>query len=281
MSSNLVGCFNDVLKGARSLPVTAIVEYTFFKLNEYFQRHLEETIKWIGEKMDYLEKVDEWLELQASKSSQQQIITFDRTEMKYQIDELGGTTRDGHSYGGAAFEVHLKTWCFLCERPNPLLKVETKGRRRTKRFKGDMDDLDARMNQFGSGHFMEAPDTINCGGMASSGSMTRQSCVDRDDMPKMWREAKLDKIKEKDVPTPPCWCGDVCKSPPPLCKYFNWIDHEVQERIEEDQYRDCMSRQHLFNEYSAHVEEREHHEKEKKEQKKREEERKRKEKEAR
>ena len=24
-------------------------------------------------------------------------------------------------------------------------------------------------------------------------------------------EDSLDKEKEKDVPTPPCWCGDVCK----------------------------------------------------------------------
>ena len=30
-------------------------------------------------------------------------------------------------------------------------------------------------------------------------------------MPKTWMEARLDKEKEKDVPTPPCWCGDVCK----------------------------------------------------------------------
>ena len=59
MTSNLVECFNNVLKGARALPVTAIVEYTFFKLNEYFQRHSEETAKWIGEKKDYPEKVDE------------------------------------------------------------------------------------------------------------------------------------------------------------------------------------------------------------------------------
>ncbi|KAE8788066.1 hypothetical protein D1007_37910 [Hordeum vulgare] len=92
MTRNLVECFNNVLKGARSLLVTTIVEYTFFKLNEYFQSHSEETASWIGEKMDYSAKVDEWLQLQATKSLQQQIITFDRYEMKYQIDEPGGTT---------------------------------------------------------------------------------------------------------------------------------------------------------------------------------------------
>ncbi|KAE8805922.1 hypothetical protein D1007_17925 [Hordeum vulgare] len=194
--------------------------------------------------MDYPTKIDEWLQLQATKSSQQQIITFDRYEMKYQIDEPGDTTRDGHSYGGAAYEVHLQTrWC-QCERPSkyhwpcshlitaanaanisvcdaktvwmqefhveatrltwaprfhpfldqsqwpqyhgthimpdPALKVETKGRRRTKRFRGDMDDL-ARytsMNQFGSGHLMEAPNNINCG-VCDEGQHNTRTCKKR------------------------------------------------------------------------------------------------------
>ncbi|KAF7001099.1 hypothetical protein CFC21_016835 [Triticum aestivum] len=47
--------------------------------------------------------------------------------------------------------------------------------------------------------------------MASSGSRTRPACADQEDMPKTWMEARLEKEKEKDVPTPPCWCGDVCK----------------------------------------------------------------------
>ena len=161
--------------------------------------------------------------------------------MIYQIDEPGGTTRDGFQYGGAAFEVRLKTrWC-QCERPSkyhwpcshlitaakarnihvcdgktmrmqefhveatrltwaprfhpfldqsqwpeyhgphikpdPLLKVETKGRRRTKRFRGDMDDLAGYtgMKQFGSGHFMEAPDIINCG-VCGEGGHNERTC---------------------------------------------------------------------------------------------------------
>ncbi|KAE8792394.1 hypothetical protein D1007_33182 [Hordeum vulgare] len=44
-------------------------------------------------------------------------------------------------------------------------------------------------------------------GMSSSGSMTRSPCVDQEDMPKKWMAAELDKTKEKDVPTPPCWCA--------------------------------------------------------------------------
>ena len=40
-------------------------------------------------------------------------------------------------------------------------------------------------------------------GMASFGSRTRTACADQEDMPKTWMEARLDKEKEKDVPTPP------------------------------------------------------------------------------
>ena len=38
------------------------------------------------------------------------------------------------------------------------------------------------------------------------------------------------------------------QSPPPLCKYFTWIDHEVPEDVQKDQYQDCLRRQRLFEE---------------------------------
>ena len=36
MITNMYEVFNSVLKGARSLPVTALVQLTFFRLNSYF-----------------------------------------------------------------------------------------------------------------------------------------------------------------------------------------------------------------------------------------------------
>ena len=36
MTTNLFECFNGVLKGARSLSITALVKFTFFKLVSYF-----------------------------------------------------------------------------------------------------------------------------------------------------------------------------------------------------------------------------------------------------
>ena len=39
MTTNLSECFNGILKGARSLPITALVKFTFFKLVSYFDDH--------------------------------------------------------------------------------------------------------------------------------------------------------------------------------------------------------------------------------------------------
>ena len=36
MTTNISEVFNSVLKGARSLPLTALVQLTFFRLNSYF-----------------------------------------------------------------------------------------------------------------------------------------------------------------------------------------------------------------------------------------------------
>ena len=48
-------------------------------------------------------------------------------------------------------------------RPDPEMMVQPKGRRRTKRYRNDMDDL-MSTREFGSGHFMEPRDRNQCGG---------------------------------------------------------------------------------------------------------------------
>ncbi|KAE8781883.1 hypothetical protein D1007_44823 [Hordeum vulgare] len=205
MTSNLVECFNFVLKGVRQLPVTAIAEYIFYKLNEYFLKHSEEIGKLIGESEKppneiYPKKVAEWLEFQKEKSAMQRGTCFNNAEMKYQVDEPGGTTRDVQSYGGHSFMVSLRTRHYTCERPivrlhefnlqthqltwasrfhpfldpsqwpeyhgpnirpDPEMMVQPKGRRRTKRYRNDMDDL-MSTREFGSGHFMEPHNKRTC-----------------------------------------------------------------------------------------------------------------------
>ena len=103
--------------------VTAIAEYTFYKLNEYFLKHSDEIDKLIADSEKppneiYPKKVAEWLEFQRDKSAIQRVTCFDNVEMKYQVDEPGGTTRDGQSYGARSFTVALRTRHCTCERPS-------------------------------------------------------------------------------------------------------------------------------------------------------------------
>ena len=42
MTTNMSEVFNSVLKRARSLPVTALVQLTFFRLNRYFVARREQ-----------------------------------------------------------------------------------------------------------------------------------------------------------------------------------------------------------------------------------------------
>ena len=45
MTTNLSECFNGVLKGARSLPITALVKFTFYKVNLYFDDRRNKTLE--------------------------------------------------------------------------------------------------------------------------------------------------------------------------------------------------------------------------------------------
>ena len=63
------------------------------------------------------------------------------------------------------------------------------------------------------------------------------------------------------------------QSPPPLCKYFMWIDLEVPEDVKKDQYADCLRRQRRSEESFRRGLEEERRQKERMERKKREEER--------
>ena len=49
MTTNLLKCFNGVLKGARSLPITTMVQYTFYKVNSYFDDRQNKTLEQLEE----------------------------------------------------------------------------------------------------------------------------------------------------------------------------------------------------------------------------------------
>ena len=244
MTSNMAECFNNVIKGVRALPVTAIVQYTFDKLNVYFQKYSEETDDQIAgktitnKKYKYPPEVDKWVSHQSRKSESQTAQCFDNDEWIYQVNEPGGTTVGGVQHGGRACKVMLKKGECSCQRPQLLhlpcshlrtagrirkvkvkevgpvrvseysieatkhtwasrfhpyfdqsqwpeyhgiqvwpdldLKVNTRGRRKTKRFRNDMDAWGAGgLREWGSQHFQEPRASARCGGCNGDGHNTR------------------------------------------------------------------------------------------------------------
>ena len=65
MTTNLLECFNKVLKGARSLPITTMVRFTFFKVNLYFDARRNLTL-------DQLEVGQKWCKYATNKFTKNQ-----------------------------------------------------------------------------------------------------------------------------------------------------------------------------------------------------------------
>ncbi|KAL0004987.1 hypothetical protein SO802_012548 [Lithocarpus litseifolius] len=89
MTTNLSECFNGVLKGARSLPITAIVRFTFFKVKSYFDARRNLTL-------DQLEAGQEWCKYAMDKFEKNQakakdhMVTRMCTQARlYQVDTPG------------------------------------------------------------------------------------------------------------------------------------------------------------------------------------------------
>ena len=86
MTTNLSECFNGVLKGARSLSITAMVRFTFFKVNSYFYARHNLTL-------DQLEVGQEWCKYAMDKfqkneaKAKEHMVTWMCTQARlYQVD---------------------------------------------------------------------------------------------------------------------------------------------------------------------------------------------------
>ena len=107
MTTNVSEVFNKVLKGMRAMPVSGIVEYTFYKCNEYFVKRWD-----ISRKRKELGKIwtieaDDHLEKQGDLSGNQVAILFDPTKYVYDVRSASRTNIGGESSGGRIYRVEI------------------------------------------------------------------------------------------------------------------------------------------------------------------------------
>ncbi|XP_057746096.1 uncharacterized protein LOC130965346 [Arachis stenosperma] len=88
MTTNLVECINSVLKGARNLPVTALVKATFYRLNELFTRKRAEAEDRINAGHVFSDAVTSKLHANQLASGNIQVSCFDRQNEVFEVREM-------------------------------------------------------------------------------------------------------------------------------------------------------------------------------------------------
>ncbi|XP_025703098.1 uncharacterized protein [Arachis hypogaea] len=87
MTTNLVECINSVLKGARNLPVTALVKATFYRLNELFTQKRAEAEARINAGHVFSELVTSKLHANQRAAGNIQVSCFDRQNEVFEVRE--------------------------------------------------------------------------------------------------------------------------------------------------------------------------------------------------
>ena len=77
--------FNSVLKGARSLPITALVQLTLFRLNSYFVARREQGYNRLASDQQYTPYVDAKIKAHVVKDGSFEIVFYDRNQGRFHV----------------------------------------------------------------------------------------------------------------------------------------------------------------------------------------------------
>ena len=77
MKTNMSEVFNSVLKGAHNLPITALVQLTFFRLNSYFVARREQGANRLAFDEQNTPYVDAHIKARVVKTGSMEIVLYD------------------------------------------------------------------------------------------------------------------------------------------------------------------------------------------------------------
>ena len=92
MTTNISEVFNSVLKGARSLPVTALVQLTFFCLNDYFVARRERGGNRLASAEQFTLYVDAQIQGHVVKADSMEIVLYDHVKGLFHVKSRSGRT---------------------------------------------------------------------------------------------------------------------------------------------------------------------------------------------
>jgi hypothetical protein len=117
MTSNMVEMFNSLLRGCRSLPVTAIASFTFYKLNVWFVSRKKAAMSLWRSNRPWPNLVATELRFSKNKSKRQKGACFDALRNGYGILESGGTNIGGEDRGARKHKIVINDNTCTCGKP--------------------------------------------------------------------------------------------------------------------------------------------------------------------
>ena len=103
MTTNISEIFNSVLKGARSLPVTALVQLTFFRLNSYFVARRELGATRLASDEQFTLYVDAQIQGRVVKAGLMEIVLYDHVHADFMssqrvVERIASTYKKKNAY---------------------------------------------------------------------------------------------------------------------------------------------------------------------------------------
>lgn len=109
MTTNLAECINNVLKGTRNLPISSLVQATYYRLTELFVRRGTQAATMMASGLIYSDKVMDNIDKERSISTSHQVHIHNRGRSLFSVNEL---VRPPSGRPTGTFKVDLNArWC--------------------------------------------------------------------------------------------------------------------------------------------------------------------------
>ena len=93
LTTNMSEVFNSVLKGARSLPITALIQLTLYRLNSYFVVRKEQGANILASDEQYTPYVDAHIKAHVVKASSMAIVFYNHIQGRFYVKSRSGRTQ--------------------------------------------------------------------------------------------------------------------------------------------------------------------------------------------
>ena len=112
MTTHMSEVFNSVLKGAHSLPITALVQLTFFQLNSYFVVRREQGANQLASNEEYTPYVAAMIKANVVKAGSHEIVLYDHIRGQFHVKTNKSTKSS--STRGRTYRINLLEYACTC-----------------------------------------------------------------------------------------------------------------------------------------------------------------------